>query len=56
MIEVVVLVVGIFLGGGIGVGTFVFAFCIGPMVQVALRIFHLSPQQIDAATGEALEQ
>jgi uncharacterized membrane protein YczE len=56
MIEVVVMVVGIFLGGGIGVGTFVFAFGIGPMVQVALRIFHLSPQQIVAATGEALEQ
>jgi len=56
MIEVVVMVVGIFLGGGIGVGTFVFAFGIGPMVQVALRIFHLSPRQIDAATGEALEQ
>lgn len=56
MIEVVVMVVGVFLGGGIGVGTFVFAFGIGPMVQVALRIFHLSPQQIAAATGEALEQ
>jgi uncharacterized membrane protein YczE len=56
LIEVAVMVVGIFLGGGIGIGTFVFAFGIGPMVQVALRIFHLSPQQIDAATGEALEQ
>jgi uncharacterized membrane protein YczE len=56
LIEVAVMAIGIFLGGGIGVGTFVFAFGIGPMVQVALRIFHLSPRLTDAAISEALEQ
>ena len=55
-IEIVVLTVGIFLGGGVGLGTLVFAFGIGPMVQVGLRVFHLSPHLVDAATGEALEQ
>lgn len=56
IVEVLALATGVFLGGGIGIGTLVFAFGIGPMVQVALRIFHLSPQLIEAATGEALEQ
>ncbi|MEY3807003.1 MAG: hypothetical protein RIR69_1815 [Actinomycetota bacterium] len=56
IVEVVAMSVGIILGGGIGIGTLIFAFGIGPMVQVALRVFHLSPQLVDAATGEALEQ
>lgn len=56
IVEVVAMTVGIILGGGIGIGTLVFAFGIGPMVQVALRVFHLSPQLVEAATGEALEQ
>ena len=35
-IEVLVLVAGVLLGGSIGVGTAVFAFGIGPLVQIFL--------------------
>ena len=35
-VELVVLAVGIALGGAIGIGTAVFAFGIGPLVQVFL--------------------
>ena len=38
-IEVTVLVLGWLLGGTVGLGTLVFAFGIGPMVQVTLRVF-----------------
>jgi uncharacterized membrane protein YczE len=38
-IEVSVLVAGFVAGGTIGLGTVVFAFGIGPLVQVALRVF-----------------
>ncbi len=38
-IELIVLVIGWFLGGSIGLGTIVFAFGIGPVVQVMLGIF-----------------
>ena len=38
-IELTVLVAGFVSGGTIGVGTVVFAFGIGPLVQVALRVF-----------------
>ena len=38
-IEVIVLVVGFLLGGTIGLGTILFAFGIGPVVQAMLRIF-----------------
>ena len=38
-IELTVLVVGFLLGGTIGLGTILFAFGIGPVVQVLLRIF-----------------
>ena len=37
-IEVVVLVVGILLGGTFGVGTVLFALCVGQIVQVVLRV------------------
>lgn len=56
VVEITVMVVGIFLGGHIGLSTFVFAFGIGPMVQVTLRLFKMSPAAISAAEGEALEQ
>jgi uncharacterized membrane protein YczE len=39
LIEVAVLVAGWLLGGTIGLGTVVFAFGIGPIVQVALGVF-----------------
>ncbi len=42
LVEITVLVVGVILGGTIGVGTFVFAFGIGPMVQATLRMFRMS--------------
>ena len=35
-IEVLVLIVGVLLGGSIGIGTAVFALCIGPLVQIFL--------------------
>ena len=38
-IELVVLVVGFLLGGTIGLGTILFTFGIGPVVQVFLRVF-----------------
>ena len=35
-LEVTVLVVGYLLGGSVGVGTVVYAVCIGPLVHVTL--------------------
>lgn len=55
-VEIAVMLTGIFLGGSIGLGTFVFALGIGPLVQVTLRIFRMSPSAIELAEGEALEQ
>ena len=54
-IEIVVLVVGLFLGGSLGLGTFVFAFGIGPLVQKALHALRMSPSLNESATGQALE-
>ena len=56
IVEVVVMVVGLSLGGTIGVGTFVFAFGIGPLVQTMLGVFKMSPSSISAASSEAAEQ
>ena len=55
-VEVTVMIVGIFLGGSIGLGTFVFAFGIGPLVQLTLSFFKMSSSQIADAEGEAQEQ
>ena len=55
-VEVIVMVIGIVLGGHIGLSTFVFALGIGPMVQVTLQIFRMSPSAIAAAEAEASEQ
>jgi uncharacterized membrane protein YczE len=38
-VELIVLVVGFLLGGTVGLGTILFAFGIGPIVQVFLRVF-----------------
>ncbi|MEY5152666.1 MAG: hypothetical protein EBY23_02020 [Actinobacteria bacterium] len=54
-VEIVVLVVGLILGGSIGLGTFVFAFGIGPLVQKALVALRMSPSLNESATGQALE-
>ena len=56
IVEITVIVIGIFLGGSLGLGTFVFAFGIGPLVQITLRLFKMSPSDVEAAVGEALEQ
>lgn len=56
VVEVTVMIIGIFLGGKIGIGTFVFAFGIGPLVQITLKLFRMSNAQVDAAEGEAIEQ
>jgi uncharacterized membrane protein YczE len=56
VVEVTVMIIGIFLGGSLGVGTFVFAFGIGPLVQITLRLFRMSPTQVALAEGEATEQ
>lgn len=42
-VEIIVLVAGVLLGGHIGVGTFVFALGIGPLVQATLGWFRMSP-------------
>ena len=55
-VEITVMIIGIFLGGGIGIGTFVFAFGIGPLVQITLRMFKMSQTEIEFAASEALEQ
>jgi uncharacterized membrane protein YczE len=49
-IEVTVLVVGWLLGGTVGVGTVVYAFGIGPLVQLFVRI---TPQRVLAVSGWA---
>ncbi|MGA0118305.1 MAG: YczE/YyaS/YitT family protein [Ilumatobacteraceae bacterium] len=55
-VEVTVMIIGIFLGGSIGLGTFVFAFGIGPLVQITLSLFKMSSTQIAEAGAEAQEQ
>jgi uncharacterized membrane protein YczE len=42
-LECAVLVVGVLLGGPVGIGTVLFAFGIGPAVQLAFRLLHQSP-------------
>ncbi len=56
VVEVSVMLVGVVLGGSLGVGTFVFALGIGPLVQVTLRMFRMSPSLVARAEGEAIEQ
>ena len=43
VLECVVLVVGVLLGGPVGVGTVAFALGIGPAVQVAFRVLRQTP-------------
>jgi len=49
-IEATVLATGWLLGGTVGIGTIVYAFGIGPLVQVAIR---LTPQRVLARSGWA---
>jgi uncharacterized protein len=43
VLECVVLVLGVLLGGPVGVGTVLFALLIGPAVQVAFRVLRQTP-------------
>lgn len=43
VLECVVLVLGVLLGGPVGVGTVLFAVGIGPAVQIAFRVFRQTP-------------
>ena len=43
LLECVVLVLGVLLGGPVGIGTLLFAFGIGPAVQVAFRVLRQTP-------------
>ena len=51
VLEVAVLIVGWLLGGTVGVGTLVFAFGIGPLVQFFLNKLQLAPVVKDTGAG-----
>lgn len=42
-IEVTVLIIGFLLGGSVGIGTLVYALAIGPLIQMCLPWFRISP-------------
>jgi uncharacterized membrane protein YczE len=46
-IEVIVVLIGWFLGGPAGIGTVAFALLIGPAVQWAFKLFHVQPHKPD---------
>ena len=53
IIEIIVVVVGWFLGGPLGAGTVIFALLIGPAVQWSFKIFHVKPHKPDTDIVEA---
>lgn len=42
-VEVIVLSIGWFLGGTVGVGTVIFALMIGPLAQRAIKVYRIGP-------------
>ena len=42
-VEVIVLTIGWFLGGTVGVGTVIFALMIGPLAQRAIKVYRIGP-------------
>jgi uncharacterized protein len=50
-LECAVLVVGVLLGGPVGIGTVLFAFGIGPAVQLAFRVLRQSPVRPSVAVA-----
>jgi uncharacterized membrane protein YczE len=54
LIEIVVVVIGWFLGGPLGIGTLIFALLIGPVVQWAFKLLKVQPHKpadvVEAAT------
>jgi uncharacterized membrane protein YczE len=55
-VEVVALLVGFALGGTVGIGTVVFAFGIGPIVQVFLRVFDRGAAEIARTDPDLAEE
>jgi uncharacterized membrane protein YczE len=53
IIEIIVVVVGWFLGGPLGAGTVIFALLIGPAVQWSFKVFHVKPHKPDTDIVEA---
>lgn len=53
MIEVVVVIIGIILGGSFGIGTVIFALLVGPSVGVGFRIFGLSTRRGSASVPQS---
>ncbi|NDH48080.1 MAG: hypothetical protein EBX99_09625, partial [Acidimicrobiia bacterium] len=47
ILEIVVVIAGMSLGGSIGIGTFVFAVGIGPLVQLLLPTFDRRIESVD---------
>jgi uncharacterized membrane protein YczE len=45
VIEVLVVILGWYLGGPVGIGTLAFALLIGPLVQIFFRLFKVQPHQ-----------
>jgi uncharacterized membrane protein YczE len=45
VIEVLVVILGWYLGGPVGIGTLAFAVLIGPLVQVFFRLFRVQPHK-----------
>ena len=54
VLECVVLVIGVLLGGPVGIGTLLFAFGIGPAVQLAFRVLHQTPDKPTVAPRPAV--
>jgi uncharacterized membrane protein YczE len=54
VLECVVLALGALLGGPVGIGTLLFAFGIGPAVQLAFRVLHQTPDRPAAAPRPAV--
>jgi hypothetical protein len=45
IIEIIVVAIGWFLGGPLGIGTLIFALSIGPAVQWGFRLFKVRPHK-----------
>lgn len=50
ILEVSVVIVGYFLGGLVGIGTVISAFCIGFCIQIIFKLFKFDPTQLEHET------
>ena len=46
-VEIIIFIIGWLLGGPAGIGTLIFAFLIGPVVQWAFKVFNVRPHEIE---------